>query len=180
MDTDSCHRRMHPSRPRAIKQLAEELTKGANDDIDSSGAGKPTVIGYKLAKLRRDETVDHGSAELATGKGIIQNVNHGRAELVTGKGRDQNVLAGTYILTQEMTTRTAPATYGDAGTCPTDSRTQGRTVRIMDDRNLSTEDTTEEVCQQGTMQKTQFVNGGHYSGLGKNLFLIFTGTRRWG
>ena len=54
-----------------MKQLAEELTTGANDDIDGSGAGTPTVIGYTLAKLRTDETVDHGSAELATGKGII-------------------------------------------------------------------------------------------------------------
>ena len=61
MDTDSCHRRMDPCRPRAMKQLAEELTTGANYDIDSSGAGKPTVIGYTLAKLRTDETVDHGN-----------------------------------------------------------------------------------------------------------------------
>ena len=106
MDTDSCHRRMDPCRPRAIKRLAEELKTGANDDIGSSGAGKPTVIGYTLAKLRTDETVDHGSAKLATGNGIIQNVTHGSAELVTRKGIDQNVLAGTFILTQEMTTRT--------------------------------------------------------------------------
>ena len=145
MDTDSCHRRMDPCRPRAMKQLAEELRTGANYDIDSSGAGKPTVIGYTLAKLRTDETVDHGSAELGTGNGKIQNVNHGSAELVTGKGIDQNVLAGTFILTQEMTTRTTPETYRIVGTCPTDSRTEGRTVRIMDDPILSTENTIEEV-----------------------------------
>ena len=88
---------MDPCRPRAMKQLAEELTTGADDDIDSSGAGKPTVIGYMLAKLRTDETVDHGSAELATGKGMIQNVNHGSVELVPGKEVDQNVLAGTFL-----------------------------------------------------------------------------------
>ena len=130
MDTDSCHRRMDPFRPCAMEQLAEELTAGADNDIDSSRAGKPTVI---------------GSAELAIGKGIIQNVNNGNAELVTGKGTVQNVLAGTFILTQEMTTRTAPETYGMAGTCPTNSRTEGRTVRIINGSILSTEDTTEEV-----------------------------------
>ena len=108
MDIDSCHRIMDPCRRRALKQLAEELTTSANDDIDSSGAGKPTAIGYTLAKLRKNETVDHGSAELATGKGMIHNVNHGSAEPFTGEGIDQNVLA--ISLTQEMTTRTTPET----------------------------------------------------------------------
>ena len=127
MDTDLCHRRIDPCHPRALKQLAEELTRGANDTIDSSGAGKPSVIGHTPAKLRTNETVDHGSAELATDKGI-----------------DQNVLAGTFIFTQEKTTRTTPETYGIAGTCPTDSPTEGRNVRIMDDPILSTEETAEE------------------------------------
>ena len=71
MDTDSYHRRMDSCRPRAMKQLAEELTISANDDMDSSRGGKPTVIGYAVAKLRTDKTVDHGIAELATGKIII-------------------------------------------------------------------------------------------------------------
>ena len=101
-----------------MKQLAEELTTGANDDINSSEAEKSAAIGYTLAKLRTDETVDHGSAELATGKGIIQNVNHGSAELATGTGIDQNVFAGTIILTQEMTTRTTPETYGNCRYMP--------------------------------------------------------------
>ena len=144
VDTDSCHRRMDTCRRRALKQPAEERTTGANDDIDSSGAGKSAVIGYTPAKLRTDETVDHRSAELAIGKGIIQNVNHGSAELVTGKGKYQNVLAGTFIFTKEMTTRTTPETYGIAGTCPTDSRTEGRTVWTMDNPILSTEDTAED------------------------------------
>ena len=86
---------MDPCRPRDSKQLAEELTAGANDIIDSSGAGKPSGIGYTPAKLRTDETVDHGSAEPATDKGI-----------------NQNLLAGTLILTPEMSTRTMPETYG--------------------------------------------------------------------
>ena len=50
----------------------------------------------------------------------------------------------TFILTHELTTRTTPEMYGIAGTCPTDSRTEGRTVRIMDGPILSTEDTSED------------------------------------
>ena len=38
-----------------------------------------------------------------------------------------------------------PETYGIAGTCPADSRTEGRTVRIMDAPIFSAEGTTEEV-----------------------------------
>ena len=44
---------------RAINQIAEELTAGANDTIDSSGAGKPIAIGYTPDNLRTEEAVDH-------------------------------------------------------------------------------------------------------------------------
>ena len=47
---------------------------------------KPTVIEYTLAKLRTNETMDHGSTELATGEGIVQNVHHGSAELQYRQG----------------------------------------------------------------------------------------------
>ena len=71
-------------------------------------------------------------------------MDHGSAELATGKRIYKNALAGTFIFTQEMTARTKQETYGIAGTCPTDSRTEGRTVRIMDDPISSTEDTADE------------------------------------
>ena len=123
--TDSCHRRMDPCRPRAVNQPAEGLTARANNIIDRSTARTPSRIGYTPAKLRTDETVDHGSAEQTI------EIN-------------QNVLAGTFILTEEITTRTTPETYGIAGTCPTDSRTEGRTVRVMDYPILLTQDTAED------------------------------------
>ena len=154
VDTDSWHRRMISCRPRAVKQLAEELTPGMNDIIDSSGAGKPSEVGYTPAKLRTDETVDHGT------RSSLQI----REYLV-----DQNVLAGTLILTQEKTTRTMPDTYGIEGTCPTDSPVERITVRIVEEPILSTGDTAEnQVCRQKTLR---------CSGLRQDLSLILSGTR---
>ena len=74
VDTESRHRRVDPCRPRALKRLAEEVTTDANDSIDSSGAGKPSGIGYTPAELQTSETVDKESAELAAYKGIHQKV----------------------------------------------------------------------------------------------------------
>ena len=135
MDTDSCHQRMGPCRPRAFKELAEELTTSANDIFDRSGSEKQSEAGYSPAKLRTDETVDHGSAELAPDTRI-----------------NENVLAGTFILTRGMTTRMAPETHGIAVTCPTDSRTEGGTVRIIEYLIFS---------NRRHCRRTQFANRGH-------------------
>ena len=128
VDTDPCHQMIGPCRPHVLEKLAQALTTSANYIVGSSGAGKPSESGYpEPAKQRTDEVVDHGSAEPARDEGIYPNA-----------------LAGTLILTQEITTKTTPETYGIAGTCPTDWPNERRTVRIVDIPVISTEDTAEE------------------------------------
>lgn len=127
VDTDAWHRKMGPCRPRGLKRPAEKLSTGVND-IDRSGAGTPSAIGYnKPDDSRTDETVDLGTAKLTIGTGI-----------------DPNVIAGTFILTQDMTTstRTVLKTYGITDTCPTKMSAEVRPAQIAEDPVLSTEDTT--------------------------------------
>ena len=73
VDTDTWHRRMDLYHPRASKQPAEEHTARVND-IDSSGAGTPSAIGYKRDYSRTYNTVGLGTAKFVADTGIDPNV----------------------------------------------------------------------------------------------------------
>ena len=73
VDTDTWHRRMDPCRPRALNQPAAELTTRM-DDVDISGAGTPSAIGYKPHDSRTYEAVDLGNAKYVVGTAVDPNV----------------------------------------------------------------------------------------------------------
>ena len=69
-----------------------------------------------------------------------QTVDLGAAKFVVGTRIEPNVIAGTFVLTQEMTTGTVLETYGVTGICPTKPPAEVRPARIAEDPVLSTED----------------------------------------
>ena len=115
---------MSPCRPRALKQPAEKLTTGDNH-IDGSRSGTPSEIGQKRDDSQTHQTVDPGAVKFGVGTKI-----------------KPNVIAGTFMLTQEMTAGTVLETDGVADICPTKTPAEVRPARIAEDPVLSAEDTS--------------------------------------